>query len=85
MFLENVGGTFPGPHLVVSSGSPTPSTLTLEQDPRAELPPAQIDKSALTPQPEVLPTALSFCPTFPEGRTRMNVPAPTHLAVLGTL
>lgn len=30
MFLENVGGTFPGPHLVVSSGGPTPSTVTPE-------------------------------------------------------
>ena len=41
MFLQNVGGTFPWPHLVVSSGSPTPSTVTPEKEPSYEEPPAQ--------------------------------------------
>jgi hypothetical protein len=42
MFLQNVGGTFPWPHLVVSSASPTPTTVRSKQE-LSSLPPAQKD------------------------------------------
>lgn len=70
LFLENVGGTFPWQHLVISSGSPTPSTVTPAQE-QIYLP--------ITGSLRLRCWGPRRCPAASHSRTRKNLPGPWAL------
>lgn len=65
MFQQKAGGTFPRPHLVVSSGSPTPSPVAPEQEPVL---------SEVRPAPTPTGMTQRGCPAGSCSRTRRNIP-----------
>lgn len=95
MFLENVGGTFPWQHLVVSSAGPTPSTVTPEQELAEDCRGAPMDVYLLITEPGALLLAVvglqaPGCSLSPQGQQELSLTLglpiqdsqlPTHPAV----
>lgn len=80
MFLENVAGTFPWQHLVVSSGGPTPSTVTPEQELAEDCFSARCSKDVylLITEPEALLLAGGGAPRAPQVELSLTLGLPTQ-------